>query len=92
MKYQLKEPIQLGEAPAITELNLREKIVAGDMRGMAMRDPMQHDEILKLIGRLCGQPDPVINRMAFADYQEVASLVAGFMQPGPATGTEPSRS
>jgi hypothetical protein len=90
MKYKLQEPITLGEGEPITELTLREKIVAGDMRGLAMRDPMQHDEILKLIGRLAGQPDPVVNRMAFADYVEVSALVAGFMEPGPATGTKQS--
>ncbi len=92
MKYKLKEPISLGEGDPITELNLREKVVAGDMRGLAMRDPMQHDEILKLIGRLSGQVDAVVNKMAFVDYVEVASFVSGFMQAGPETGNGPSPS
>jgi hypothetical protein len=91
MKYTLMVPIQFG-SETITELTIREKVVAGDMRGIEMRQRPLHDDIMKLAGRLTGQPDPVIQAMAFADYIEVANLVAGFIDPGPATGNTPSPS
>lgn len=92
MKYTLKVPIEFGENQTLTELTLREKIVTGDMRGLPMRHPFHHDEIIKLIARLSAQPDPVIHRMAFADYLEVSAIVARFMNPGQETGSEPSLS
>lgn len=87
MKYVLKNPIQLGEGPAVTELNFREEVVAGDMRGLPMRDPMHWDEILKLASRLSGQPEAVINKLSFRDLTEVTKRVAGFIGAGLETGT-----
>lgn len=90
MNYILKKPIQLtSESPLITSLTFREEVVAGDMRGVPMRDPMLFDDVLKIAGRLCGQPDAVLNKMSLVDLLEVAPLVAGFMGIGLETGTAP---
>lgn len=87
MRYVLKKPIQVGDAPPVTELNLREEVVAGDLRGVPMRDPMLFDDLLKIAGRLCAQPDNVMARLSFQDLMEVAPLVAGFIGGSPPTGT-----
>jgi hypothetical protein len=88
---KLTTPIQFGEE-TIAELRFREEAVAGDMRGIPMRDPMYWDDLLKLAGRLCAQPDAVISKLSMADLQEVVPLVAGFLGGGPATGSAPSPS
>ena len=86
MKYTLKKPIQFG-SQTITELTIREEVVAGDLRGIPLRDPMYADDVLKLIGRLSAQPDVVIQAMSIADFMEVGELVQGFTALGPETGT-----
>lgn len=86
IKYELKKPIVNG-TETITAFNLREEITAGDMRGLPMRDPMHHDEILKLVGRLSGQPDNVVNKLCITDYAELAQYVGVFMSDGQAIGT-----
>lgn len=85
----LRRPIQVGEGAEITELVFRDEIVAGDMRGIPLRDPMLFDDILKLAGRLCGQTDVVMNRLRMDDLMEVAALVGGFTGAGPPTGPTP---
>lgn len=90
MKYTLKHPITFGET-IVAEFNVRERIVAGDMRGIPMRDPMLFDDMLKLIGRLTAQPDPVINAMHLEDLEGVSEILAPFIKPGRRTGTGPSR-
>ena len=90
MKYQLNTPIQFGEQ-TITELNFRDQLVAGDFRGIPIRDPMLFDDILKLAGRLSAQPDPVINKLSFGDLTEVSAVVLRFMEAGPVTGNAPSQ-
>jgi hypothetical protein len=92
LKYTLKKPIKLGEGEPITHFVFREEVVAGDMRGIPMRDPMHFEDILKLAGRLCAQPDAVINKMSFADLTEVNQLVAGFIGAGLETGSTASQS
>lgn len=87
--YKLLKPVQLGEQGApVTELTFREEIVAGDMRGIAIRENMLFDDVLKLASRLCGQPEPLLNKLSFPDFQEVAGIVSGFMEAGPTTGTK----
>ena len=86
-KVVLRKPIQIGEEGApITELTFRDEIVAGDMRGVPIRDPPYWDDVLKIAGRLCAQPDPVMNKLSMADLQEVFALVNSFTGSGPATG------
>lgn len=89
MIYKLTTPVTVG-SDTVTELKFREKIVAGDLRGVPMRDPMHFEDLLKIAGRLCAQPDPVMNSLEFADAMEVVGVVGGFMAPSPKTGSAPS--
>lgn len=89
MKIALQKPIAHG-SESISELNLREEIVAGDMRGIPMRDPPHWDDLLKIAGRLAAQPDAIMAKLSFADMQEVVLRVAGFMAAGQETGPTPS--
>lgn len=88
MKYVLKEPITVGET-TVTELIFREKICAGDLRGLPMREPPHFDDMIKIAGRLCGQPDPVIFKLTGDDIGEVIGIVSGFMGAGAETGKTP---
>lgn len=93
MKYQLKKPVKIGTAPDITELTFREEVCAGDLRGVkiqALQDPDTAD-ILKLGGRLCAQPDEVMNRLGIADLLETTRMVTGFLFSGLLTGNEASQ-
>ena len=91
MKYTLRVPIEHG-SQTIAELNIRTRIVAGDMRGIPMRDPMFYDDMLKIIGRLTGQPDLVVNQLDMADLEGVSEILAPFIARGPATGSGPLQS
>lgn len=92
MKYVLKRPVKVGESsPEVTELVFRDEVVAGDLRGIRMSglvDPSV-DDLLKIGGRLCGQPEAVMNRLSPEDFGEVAAIVNGFFKAGPETGTKP---
>lgn len=93
MKYLLKKPVSVGEqGTPVTELNFREEVCSGDYRGVkasAMLDP-EMDVLIKVAGRLCGQPDAVMNRLGNADTWEVARIVSGFLLAGLETGNPPS--
>jgi hypothetical protein len=82
VKYVLKKAIQRGENETITELHFRDEVVAGDMRGIIMREEMTFDDMLKIAGRLCAQPDDVMNKLSFADLSKVGALVGGFFEAG----------
>lgn len=92
MKYTLKNPVKVGESqPPVTELVFREEVVAGDLRGVKMSglaDPSV-DDLLKIGGRLCAQPEAVMNRLSPEDFGEVAAIVNGFFRAGPETGSTP---
>lgn len=90
---KLKKPIAHGELSApITELSFREEVVAGDLRGVAMREPMMFEDLLKIAGRLCGQPEAVMQKLSVTagDMNEVLQLVGNFMSGGQPTGSEQS--
>jgi len=95
VKYELKKPIQVGEkGEPITALVFREDVVAGDLRGLklgAMGD-LATDDILKIAGRLCAQPDIVMNKLSLDDFAEVIKVVLPLLQGGPPTVTAPSPS
>jgi hypothetical protein len=85
--YTLKEPITFG-SETVAELHVR-KPKAKDLRGI----PAEHrlvDHQLLLIVRLTGQPDVVIDELSLEDLEGVSSIIDGFTQPGPVTGTTPS--
>lgn len=90
MRLVLKAPIPFGEqGPPISELVFREEVCAGDMRGLkvnSLADPTT-DDILKIAGRLCAQPDAVMSKLKMADFLEVVGLVASFIKAGQETGT-----
>jgi hypothetical protein len=88
---QLKKPITLSaESAPITELRIRNEVVAGDVRGVPMRNPMDWSDLLKIAGRLAAQPDAVMNKLSMVDLAAVAEQVIDFLGIGPATGSEPS--
>jgi hypothetical protein len=91
MKFVLKKPIQLGEGPVVTELNLREEIVAGDLRGIKIASlaDMQTEDLLKITGRLCGQVDALMTKLDIGDFFKLVEIVGGFLARGLGTGTEP---
>lgn len=91
MKLTLKEPVVVGDT-TVTELNVRDRVVAGDLRGIPMRNPMLTDDLLKLAGRLCGQPDHVMNALSLEDFERLAGVVVGFSNGGQKAQTERSPS
>lgn len=84
--YTLKEPVQVG-TETITELHFRTPR-AKDLVAMPVSGHT-HGDIMALAGKLCGQPPIVIESLGMEDYGEVAAIVGGFTQPGPATGPTP---
>ncbi len=91
MKYTLKKPVQLGEGEPVTELVFREELVSGDFRGLkvnSLSDPLM-DDLLKIAGRLCAQPDVVMGKLGMLDLSEVIGIVGGFLQAGQETGIAP---
>lgn len=73
--YPLKTPIQWG-TDTIGELRFR-KLKAKDLRGMPIEGrTMSH--VLDVVGKVCGQPAPVIDELSAEDLQEVSSIVGVF--------------
>lgn len=95
MKYMLKKPITVGEkGQPVTGLVFREEVVAGDLRGIKLGDMgnLLTDDMLRIAGRLSGQPDVVMNRLGLEDFARVIEIVLPFLNPGQQTGSEPSAS
>jgi hypothetical protein len=72
---KLEKPIKHG-SESIAELIFREP-KAKDLRGLSMQ--AKADDLLKLAGKLCGQPDSVIDEMCIADTKKVLDLVSNFL-------------
>jgi hypothetical protein len=89
---KLLEPVQVGTGEPVTELNMREKIVSGDLRGMKVSDlaDMPIDQILKVAGRLCAQPDTVMQKLCIADTLAVVEQATLFFVSGLPAGPTPS--
>jgi hypothetical protein len=90
MKLTLKKPVSHG-SEKVAELTFREEVVAGDLRGLkvsALADPSV-DDLLKIAGRLCAQPDLVMNQLGPEDLGEVAAYVYSFFGSGQRTGSAP---
>lgn len=79
---KLDDPISYG-SETISSLELR-KPKAKDMRGLPLQ--MGMDDMLKLAGRVSGQPDSVIDELSINDLGRVMEVVGNFMQAGRATG------
>jgi tail assembly chaperone E/41/14-like protein len=92
---KLESPIILGEKiPPTAELVFRTTVVAGDLRGIKFSGlaDMSVDDLLKVAGRLSGQPDIVMNRLELADLATVTEHVNRFLNPGQKTPDAPSQS
>lgn len=87
---KLKDPIQFG-SETIDELSFR-PMNAGDARKVQRREGYEIDYVLKLAGRLCGQPDAALDLLSMDDLAEVAKVVEGFSPTSPPTGGTPSES
>jgi hypothetical protein len=90
VKYKLKRPVTVG-SETLAELNLREEVCAGDLRGVklaSLGDPTA-DDLLKLIARLSGRHDVEIAKLHPVDFLELSAAVVGFFGAGLETGTEP---
>jgi hypothetical protein len=93
--YKLQTPVDLldkegNTVSSVSELQFREKVVSGDLRGMkisSLSDPTT-DDILKIAGRLCAQPDVVMARLSFPDLLGVTEIVGGFLSSGLPTGND----
>ncbi len=88
MKLTLKKPVQNGSV-TVTELTFREEMVAGDVRGIIVRTEMTFDDFLKIGGRLCAQPDQVMNSLGMADMLAIIGFVAPLFAGGPSTAPAP---
>jgi hypothetical protein len=87
VKYQLKEAIELSGATPITELNIRERLVAGDLRGikigkMASPLELQTEDLLKILGRLTGRTEPEMNALGIEDLTNLLGVLGGFLSFG----------
>lgn len=90
---KLEEPVVIGEqGQPITELSFRTKIVAGDLRGikLATFGDLLVEDLLKIAGRLAGQPDVVMTALSFGDFSRVVETVGGFFDPKPGPQTGPT--
>lgn len=90
MKYTLVEPIEIA-GKRYTEFDFRERVRAGDLRGIKLQDLEDRDmgAVLKFAGRLCGQVDAVMDELGMADLAGVSAMALGFMSAGLTTGTTP---
>lgn len=79
---KLKEPITFGSETISTLVFHRPK--AKHFRTFPMEP--KFGDVLDLMGKLCGQPTPVMDELSIADLTEVAKLFEGFIPAGLATG------
>lgn len=99
MIIKLERPLKVGEKGVeITELNLRERICAGDYRGLILGTLMASttaavpvDDYLKIASRLSGQPELVINDLSEDDLAKVINAINSFRQAGQKKATADDR-
>jgi hypothetical protein len=85
----LLDPIEFA-GETITELNIAEKVKAKHWKGIPVRNPPLHDDLLRLSGALAAQPDLVIEELSNRDMNNVIAIVAGFLEPADASTSEDS--
>lgn len=92
MKLVLERPLRVGDqGEQLTELVLRERICAGDYRGLKLGSLMTTpaevpvDDYLKIAARLSGLPDVVINDLGEADLAAVINAINSFRLAGQKT-------
>ena len=84
IRIPLKNPLKHGEED-IRELLFGREMVAGDLRGISVRD-MTHDNICEVAARITGVPAPILRQLTMPDYLEVAGVVGDFFGGSPVTG------
>lgn len=94
-KYELKKPIAIldtegNETKQVTELLIRTEVCAGDLCGAPLRDPPWVDDVIRILGRLSGQPDVVLKKLSIEDLAALGPLVGRFLGAGPTAGSDPS--
>lgn len=80
MKLALVKPVTFG-SEVVSDLTFRDQIVSGDLRGGVSWTKIidrDHDTIMRIAGRLCGQPDVVLNALGLRDTMEVTRIVLDF--------------
>jgi hypothetical protein len=92
VKLVLERPLRVGDqGEQLTELVLRERICAGDYRGLKLGSLMTTpaevpvDDYLKIAARLSGLPDVVINDLGEADLAAVINAINSFRLAGQKT-------
>src|SRR5690606_2767913 len=88
VEVRLRTPITLG-SETIESLTVR-PCTGRDLRKLPVGSEL--DVLLALAGRLTGQTDAVIDRLAGADLEEVVRVVSGFAPDFRPTGEKPSGS
>lgn len=76
IKIRLKSPLKHG-TEEIAELVFGREMVAGDLRGISIRD-LTHDNVCDVASRITGVPAPILRQLKMPDYLEVAEVVSGF--------------
>lgn len=82
MIFRLKDKVKLDDGTELSELNVRETVVAGDLRGVHLSPAPLVEEILTVAGRLCAQNTAVMNRLSGRDALRLCGEVSGFLDPG----------
>lgn len=83
---ELKQPVQFG-SETIKQLELR-PATAKDMYSLPL-EPVMGD-FAKVLGKLSGQPDYVIENLHPEDLFSAIGMLTDFLQLGPRTGEKPS--
>lgn len=81
--YTLKTPITVG-SETITTLEFREP-QAGDIRSFPLQNQTAGD-LLNVAGKLCNQPQAVIDKLGVEDLVGITALVVDFLPAGLVTG------
>lgn len=80
MKLALSKPVTIG-SEVVTDLVFRDHVVSGDLRGGVSWTKIRecdHDTIMRIAGRLCGQPDVVMNALGLKDTAAIVEFVLDF--------------
>jgi hypothetical protein len=89
VKLVLKDPIELKDnegktTETITELTFREKVVAGDMRGIKLATfiELEAGDVIKITSRLTGKVEAVIAKLSILDLYKCTEVLGGFFFGG----------
>lgn len=84
--YTLKHPVTVG-SETISVLSFR-RPVAGDFKDVSLQNITAGD-LMKAAGKMCGQPQQVIEKIDLEDVFALTELVTDFLPSGLLTGLKP---